>query len=385
VALGVWLVAAAWGTGAGAYQLVLPRGFPQPRIPADNPLTVDKVRLGRYLFYDKRMSVNGTSSCATCHRQELAFTDGRAQAVGATGQMHPRSAMSLVNVAYSAVFNWSNPSVHSLEEQALKPMFSTDPVELGVVKEDLLRLIRSDPVYRVLFPRAFPGEGNPFRIANVTKALASFERTILSGGSPYDRFHFTGDPDAIPDAAKRGEILFFLDYGGPSCFRCHGGFDFSDAVDYVGRRRVSAKFHNTGLYNVAGQLSYPFPNVGLYEHTKEPADAGKFKAPTLRNIALTAPYMHDGSIATLGEVLDHYAAGGRTIGQGQWAGVGRENPGRDALVHGFPMTKQNRADLIAFLESLTDEVVTHDTRFGDPWMDKPGRDRPGGLSYKEFR
>ena len=364
LALGAWLVAAAWG--APPYQLALPRGFPKPSVPPGNPLTAEKVRLGRYLFYDKRMSVNGTSSCATCHRQELAFTDGRAQAVGATGQTHPRSSMSLVNVAYGVAFNWSNPNVQTLEEQALTPMFGTGPVELGVVRQDLLRLIRSDPTYRALFRLAFPGQANPYRVANVTKALASFERTIVSGGAPYDRFHL-GDAGAIGEAAKRGEILFFLDYGGPSCFRCHGGFNFSDAVDYAGKARRPAEFHNTGLYNVAGQFSYPMPNAGLYEHTKNPPDVGKFKAPTLRNIALTAPYMHDGSIATLGEVVDHYAAGGRTIGHGALAGVGRENPGKDPLIHGFPMTPQNHADLIAFLESLTDDGVTHDPRFADPW------------------
>ena len=334
-----------------------------PGIPPGNPLTADKVRLGRYLFHDKRLSVNGTSSCATCHRQELAFTDGRARAVGATGQTHPRSSMSLVNVAYGRAFNWSNPAVRTLEEQALKPMFGTGPVELGVVRRELLKLIRSDPVYRALFPQAFPGEANPYRIANVAKALASFERTILSGGSPYDRFHLAGEKDAIPESAKRGEILFFLDYGGPACFRCHGGFNFGGA----------GEFHNTGLYNVAGQFSYPLPNIGLFEHTKNPADIGKFKAPTLRNIALTAPYMHDGSILTLGEVLDHYAEGGRTIGGGPLAGVGRENPAKDPLIHGFPMTPQNRADLIAFLESLTDQTVTRGPRFADPWtsVDRP--------------
>ena len=362
----VWVAAVAW-SAPPAYQLALPKGLPKPRIPLGNPLTADKVQLGRYLFYDKRMSVNGTTSCATCHRQELAFTDGRAQALGATGQTHPRGSMSLVNVAYAGALNWSNPAVHSLEEQALKPMFGTAPVELGVVRGDLLRLIRSDPVYRVLFPKAFAGEANPYRIVNVTKALASFERTILSGGSPYDRFHIGGDADAIPDAAKRGEILFFLDYGGPACFRCHGGFNFSDTVDYVGKPRRPAEFHNTGLYNVPGAWSYPTPNFGLYEHTKNPADVGKFKAPTLRNIALTAPYMHDGSIATLPEVVDHYAAGGRTIAHGPYGGVGRDNPVKDALVHGFPMTAQNRADLVAFLESLTDEGLLHDPRFADPW------------------
>jgi cytochrome c peroxidase len=365
-AIGIVASYAAWG--APPYRLVLPKGFPMPRIPADNPLTAEKVRLGRYLFYDKRMSGSGTRACASCHRQEPAFTDGRGQAVGATGQTLARGAMSLVNAAYSGTLTWSNPNIRALEQ-----IFGTDPRELGVVKEDLLRLIRSDPTYRALFPRAFPGEANPYRLANVAKALDSFVRTIISGGSAYDRFHFDGDANAITEAAKRGEILFYLDYGGPSCFRCHGGFNFSDAVDYVGKPRRPAEFHNTGLYNVAGQFSYPAANLGLYEHTKNAGDVGKFKAPTLRNIALTAPYMHDGSIATLPEVVDHYAAGGRTMERGPWAGVGRENPGKDALVHGFAMTAQNRADLVAFLESLTDEGVTSDPRFGDPWVEENAR------------
>jgi len=350
-----------------AYPLAVPRGFPSPRIPRDNLPTAEKVKLGRYLFYDKRLSVNGASSCATCHRQELAFTDGRAVAVGATGESHPRSSMSLANVAYSAAFNWSNPAVHSLEEQALKPMFGTGPVELGVVEKGMLRLIRSDKVYRSLFPRAFPGEADPYRTVNVAKALATFERTILSGSSPYDRFHLGGEAGAIPEAAKRGEILFFLDYGGPSCFRCHGGFNFTDAVTYSGQPLRKPEFHNTGLYNLAGLLSYPALNTGLFEHTKNPPDMGKFKAPTLRNIALTAPYMHDGSIATLAEVVDHYSSGGRTIESGPLAGVGRENKVKDRLVHGFPMTPQNRADLVAFLESLTDDALIHDPKLRDPW------------------
>jgi cytochrome c peroxidase len=362
------------------YTLTLPRGFPKPLVPPDNPITETKVLLGRYLFYDKRMSLNGTTSCATCHRQELAFTDGRARAVGATRQTHPRSAMSLVNIAYNAAFNWSDPTVHSLEEQALKPMFSTDPIELGlnVIQADFLRLTQSDPVYRLLFPKAFRDEADPHTIGNIAKALATFERTIIAGASPYDRFRYERDGNAISESAKRGEILFFLD-GGPSCFRCHGGFNFSDAVESfrqadqgVGRGpggppHNTVEFHNTGLYNLAGQFSYPLPNAGLYEHTKLPGDMGKFKAPTLRNIALTAPYMHDGSIATLGEVMDHYAAGGRTIADGPFAGVGHDNPTKDKLIHGFYMTPQNRADLVEFLESLTDDSLIHDPRFADPW------------------
>jgi cytochrome c peroxidase len=292
-------------------------------IAGEAPMAV----LGRYLFYDRRISVNGSTSCATCHRQELAFTDGRAQAQGATGELHPRSSMSLVNLAASRVFTWNAPGIRSLEEQALKPMFSTSPIELGLgsIKPAFLKLLRSDPVYRPLFPRAFPGQADPYTIDNVARALAAFERTIVSRNSPWDRFHH-GDETAISESAQRGEILFFLD-GGPSCFRCHNGSDFTDG-----------EFHNTALYN---------------------PDTRKFKTPTLRNIAVTAPYMHDGSIATLEDVVDAYAAGGRA----------RANSAKDRLMHGFPLTPQNRVDLVAFLRSLTDEELLHDPRFSDPWSE----------------
>jgi cytochrome c peroxidase len=345
----------------------LPKGFPKPRVPADNPMTAAKARLGRYLFYDKRLSVNGTESCASCHRQELAFTDGKPQAVGATGQFHPRGAMCLVNVAYNAVLTWSNPNEHSLENQALTPMFGGHPVELGLTATDgaLVQALRSDAVYQEMFPAAFPSAQDPFTIANVTKAIASFERTIISAGSAYDRYHYDGHNQAISDSAKRGEVLFFSQPF--SCFRCHGGFNFSDATDFEGRSGGQVRFHNTGLYNLAGILSYPAPNVGIYEYTLRPEDVGKFKAPTLRNIALTAPYMHDGSAKTLDAVLDHYAAGGRTIIDSPYAGDGFHNPNKDPLIRGFKLSLEERTDLIAFLESLTDEEVIHDQRFGNPW------------------
>jgi cytochrome c peroxidase len=343
------------------YEWNLPKGFAKPYVPADNPMTAAKVELGRYLFYDTRMSVNGRASCATCHKQELAFTDGRAVGVGATGESHSRSAMSLVNVAYSAVLTWSNPEMRSLEKQALVPMFGDHPVELGLREGDgFIPMLRSDAQYRALFERAFPavvpdGDADRFTIANVTKALASFERSIISARSPYDRYHYGGDDNAVSDSAKRGETLFFNQH--LSCFRCHGGSNFSDATAFEKNADRRVEFHNTGLYNVRGSLSYPPPNVGIYEFTKAPADVGKFKAPTLRNIALTAPYMHDGSIATLDGVLDHYAAGGRS----------RDNPNKDPLIGGFTLSRQDRGDLVEFLKSLTDDMVIHDPRFANPW------------------
>jgi cytochrome c peroxidase len=339
------------------YQWNLPKGFPQPYVPPDNPITEAKVELGRYLFYDTRMSVNGTESCASCHKQELAFTDGRAVGLGATGQSHSRSAMSLVNVAYSAVLTWSNPNLRSLEEQALTPMFGDHPVELGLKQGDgFLPMLRGDAKYQRLFPSAFPGDADPFTIQNVTRAIASFERSIISARSPYDRYHYGGDDNAVSEAAKQGEKLFFNQH--LSCFRCHGGFDFSDATRSAANPGRRVEFHNTGLYNEPGLLSYPAPNTGIYEYTNAPGDVGKFKTPTLRNIAVTAPYMHDGSIATLEGVLDHYAAGGRA----------HDNPNKDPLIGGFELSAQDKKNLIAFLETLTDDAVLHDTRFANPWV-----------------
>jgi cytochrome c peroxidase len=363
----------AWGlnaTGAGDKDYVwgLPRGFPKPRVPASNPMSPAKVQLGRYLFYDKRMSVNGTQSCASCHRQELAFTDGRATALGATGQDHPRSAMSLVNVAYASVLTWSDSKLRTLEEQALIPMLSDHPLELGLHGRVnlFLKQLPADWIYRSLFPRAFPENKDPFNLANVAKALAAFERTIISARSPYDRYYFGGDRDAISDSAQRGQALFF-DAESAGCSRCHSGFNFSDATVYQGSSDASIEFHNTGLYNMPGTFRYPWPNLGVYRQTRRLTDVGKFKTPSLRNVELTAPYMHDGSVATLEEVLDHYAAGGRTIPAGPYAGRGHDNPDRDARMTGITLTAQNRRDLLAFLRSLTDTDLTRDPRFSNPW------------------
>jgi cytochrome c peroxidase len=288
--------------------------------------------------------------------------------------------MSLVNVAYAAALTWANPSQTRLEEQARVPMYGTQPVELGLPEDDtqLVARLRAEPKYQVLFTNAFGSQPGLFTIEHVTQGLAAFERTIISARSPYDRYHNERDDTAIPLAARRGETLFFSQ---PlSCFRCHGGFAFSGAVDFEGRRagrdvregpddgEGGIEFHNTGLYNLAGALSYPPANTGIYEVTRKPQDVGKFKAPTLRNIAVTAPYMHDGSIATLEEVLAHYAAGGRTIGSGPYQGVGHDNPNKSPTVRGFLLSPEQRDDLIAFLRSLTDEPLLHDPRFSNPWV-----------------
>jgi cytochrome c peroxidase len=337
---------------AADFAWTLPKGFPRPAVPADNPMTPAKVELGRYLFYDKRVSLNGRESCGSCHKQELAFTDGRARAEGTTGQLHPRSAMSLANVAYNPVFTWANATLNSLEEQALTPMLGEDPVELGLKgrEQQYLDTLVHDKVYQRLFPLAFSGETNPVNLRNVVKAIAAFERSIVSFRSPYDRYRFGHDESALSDSAKRGEILFNSSEHA-RCFRCHGGWNLSGNVRYEGGpEQPLGSFLNTGV------SSYSSPNRGLFEQSKRPEDVGKFRVPSLRNIAVTAPYMHDGSIATLEEVVDHYAAGGKL-----------DHPNKSGIVRPFHLTDAEKHDLIEFLKSLTDEELLHDPRWSDPW------------------
>ena len=337
------------------YVWQLPEGFPAPRVPADNPMTPEKVELGRQLFHDPRLSGDGTVSCASCHRPELAYTDGRSRAVGSQGNIHPRSAMSLTNVAYNATLGWDDPSLIHLEDQALVPLFNTQPLEMGVAgrENEVLARFRDNRRYRQLFHRAFPKNEDPVSIRNVTYALASFERTLISGNSPYDRWAYGGEVDGLDPDERAGARLFFSRR--LNCFRCHSGFNFSGPVVYDGSGTPEAQFHNTGLYSEGGRGAYPKPNTGVHRHSGRSEDMGKFRAPTLRNIALTAPYMHDGSVPTLEAVIDHYAAGGRA----RYIGTNSRNIGPDSatdpLVTGFELTPEERRQLVTFLGALTDE------------------------------
>ena len=339
------------------FEWSLPKGFPRPAVPADNPMSAAKVELGRYLFYDKRMSVNGKESCGSCHRQELAFTDGRARAEGATGEAHPRSSMSLVNVAYAPYLTWANASMTSLEEQALTPMLGEVPIELGLKgrEANFLGAAKSTPVYRRLFPTAFPGESDPYTLKNVTKAIAAFERSIVSVRSPYDRYRFGGDSSAISAAAKRGEIVFASGERG-GCFQCHGGWNFSGGIRFAAPGGSARETEPGGSFFNTGVSLYAAPNRGLYEQTRRDEDLGRFKVPSLRNITVTAPYMHDGSMATLEEVIDHYSAGGKY-----------DDPNKSRMVHQRSLTQDDRSDLIEFLKTLTDGEMLHDARWSDPW------------------
>lgn len=343
----------------------LPAHFPKPKVPEDNPMSSAKVELGRRLFYDVRLSHNQTQSCASCHEQARAFTDARAQGLGSTGELHPRGPMALVNVAYAASLNWANPLMRDLETQALGPLFGESPVELGLSghEEELLQRLSTDTYYPGAFGLAFPGEDSTITLDTITKAIAAFERTLLSYRSPYDRY-IQGEADALSPSARRGLGLFLSER--LECFHCHGGFNLSGSVDHEGNMFDQAAFFNNGLYDLDGEGAYPPDNQGLYEFSGLDRDRGRFKPPTLRNIALTAPYMHDGSLASLDEVLDHYARGGSQTSTGARAGDGRDSPNKSSFVNGFELSPSEREDLLAFLQSLTDHAFVSDPAFSAP-------------------
>ena len=349
-----------------AYDWNLPPWMPPPPEPPSNPTTAAKVELGRRLFYDGRLAADFMRSCASCHQQETAFSDAAPFSWGVTGQLTARNTPSLTNVGYAQSLTWVNPYMRDLEVQARAPLFGEHPVEMGMAnqQEELAGRLAADPVYRELFPRAFPAEDGHISVSTITAALAAFERTLVSARSPYDEYRFGGKPSAISEAARRGEALFFSDR--LKCRACHGDPLFG--AGSAGEGSPLANFHNTGLYNLDASGAYPASNPGLIANTANPADMGKFKTPGLRNIALTAPYMHDGSLRTLAEVLDHYAAGGRLVPEGEaLAGDGRKNPLKDPLITGFVLSQQEKQDVIAFLESLTDPTFLTDPRLANPW------------------
>jgi cytochrome c peroxidase len=284
----------------------------RPAAPADNPLTPAKVRLGRRLFFDPILSGDRTVACATCHDPAHGFAGTSALAVGARGQRGTRNAPSLLNVGYHSAFFWDGRAA-SLEEQALQPI--ADPKEMASSAEEAVRRLRADPAYVAQFREAFGGEATA---ENLARALASFERTLVSGDSPVDRFR-SGDVAALSTDAKQG-LWLFESRGG--CWRCHADGNLSDG-----------KFHNTGVGGGA--------DPGRYVVTHRDRDRGAFKTPTLRNVAKTGPYMHDGSMATPEEVVRYYARGGNP------------NPNLDPAIKPLNLTDADVRHLVAFLEALT--------------------------------
>ncbi|OFW44319.1 MAG: hypothetical protein A3J28_08900 [Acidobacteria bacterium RIFCSPLOWO2_12_FULL_60_22] len=311
------------------FPIAAPLGLPPVPIPADNPPTAETIALGRRLYYDPMLSVDNTVSCATCHHPDHGFSDGKPVSEGVRGKKGGRNSPTVFNSAYYTVQFWDGRAP-SLEKQAEGPM--QNPIEMAHTLEGAESRLMADPGYRAAFERAF----GPGRItyAMVEKAIASFERTVISGDSPFDRFFYGGDKDALTAGGKRG-LEIFRDPKKGNCAACHTLEDqqalFSDN-----------KFHNLGIgADPQGNLK----DLGRYEVTKQESDKGAFKTPSLRNVALTAPYMHDGSLPTLQSVIDFYVAGGNS------------NPNLDKEMKPLDfLSFSERADLLAFLISLTGKM-----------------------------
>jgi len=317
-------------------------------------MSPSKVELGRRLFYDIRLSGPGYMSCASCHDLQRGLTDGRRVAIGSTGQRHSLNTPQIANVGYQAALTFADPLVHSLEQQALMPLFGENPIEMGATGREaqVLQHLARNSIYAELFRVSFPGSNGQPNFKLIAKALAAFQRTLISANAPFDRYKYGGDQQAISQSAQRGAQLFQSDRLG--CNACHSGLHFTDSMP-------EPRYHNTGLYNRDGKGGLPAGVKGLIDHTGLVGDMGKFKTPSLRNVAVTAPYMHDGSVKTLDDVLSHYEAGGRS------AALGRRSPLTSPRIRKFKLTTQERKDLIAFLNSLTDEEFLNASRFQSPF------------------
>ncbi|WP_282063999.1 methanobactin export MATE transporter MbnM [Vibrio rotiferianus] len=335
--------------------------LPPPKEPAYNPATEEKFQLGRHLFYDKKLSGNQTMSCESCHQQALAFSDGVKVPTGSTGEVLHRNSQTLTNIAYNASYTWANPILKEIEQQLVIPLFGEFPVEMGINdanREEILNRFRRETAYQNMFNAAFPNQQDAVTFPNVIKALAVFNRALISKDSDFDL-------GTMSSSAMRGQDLFNSEK--MECFHCHNGFNFSDSTLHDDSVFVSRPFFNTGLYNIDGKGSYPIADNGLFTVTQDPKDKGKFRPPTLRNITYTAPYMHDGSIATLGEVLDFYANGGRNITSGDHQGDGRKNPNKSEFVKGFTLSAQEKQDMLMFLHALSDETFISNPRYANPF------------------
>lgn len=321
------LVATVMVSGVGKeetalYKLNVPRGLDADYgkwIPADNQLTAAKIDLGKKLYFDPRLSADGTVSCASCHDPEKGFADDEPFSKGIKGQKGGRNSPTTLNRLHSAAQFWDGRA-KSLEEQALGPV--QNPVEMGNTVPSMIASVNKIAGYRPLFKAAFGSE--EITAERVAKAIAAFERTLLSGNSPYDRFQ-AGEAEALSEPARRGMGVFM---GKGNCHECHSLPNFTDEA-----------YHNLGI-----GMDKPNPDLGRFNVTKNEKDKGAFKTPTLRQVAETAPYLHDGSVKTLEEVVELYNKGSVP------------NPYLDEKMKPLGLTAEERADLVAFLKSLSGEA-----------------------------
>lgn len=319
-------------------EIAIPLGLPQLEFPADNPPTAETIALGRRLYYDKGLSVDSTVSCASCHRPDAGFADPDQFSEGVNGQKGGRQAPPVMNAAYFTTQFWDGRAA-SLEDQAGGPV--ENPIEMAFTHEGVVDRLSGDPSYVAQFKEAWGDRAIVFEM--VAKSIASFERTVLVGNSPFDRYLFGGEKDAMSEEAIRG-LELFRDPKKGNCEVCH---TINEDEGYA--LFTDNKFHNLG---VGAEIDGSLSDVGRVEISEDEKDTGAFKTPHLRNIADSGPYMHDGHLKTLKEVLDFYI------------GAGNSNDFRDEEIHELDfLTAQERTDLIAFMEALTGEYPEN---VGDP-------------------
>jgi len=310
------LIITAFGCSDHSFKLDIPAGFPEPTIPADNIPTLARVTLGKKLFFDKNISQDSTIACVSCHLPERAFTDGQIKSQGVGGRLSKRNSPSILNAAYLELVN-KDGGVKKLDLQAIVPI--EDENEMGISLLKLAKRLEQDPEYVKLSKKAYVQPPNPFVI---TRALASFVRTLYSGNSSYDQY-LQGDTSALSRLALQGKELFESDR--LNCTGCHNGFNLTNNA-----------FENNGVYEV-------YKDFGRMLITADSADMGKFRVPSLRNVAITAPYMHDGSLPTLEAVIDHYEFRSNKPTELQ-----------SQKLKPFTLQIEEKKALIAFLRSLTD-------------------------------
>lgn len=320
------------------YDLVIPQGLPpmDPFIPTDNPMTVEGVALGRKLFYDPLLSGDNTQSCASCHRQEFGFAEPQQFSEGIDGIFGNRNAMAIINLGWNQFgFFWDGREM-TLEDQALKPV--TNPIEMNTTWAEVEAKLNAHAEYPMLFKQAY--DVDYIDSLTVAKAIAQFERTFISGNSKFDRY-YNQQVEQLSDSELRGLVLYTTEAA--DCFHCHG----------LGGLITDNKFHNNGMdTDFSG-------NEGRYAITGDAGDLGKFRTPTLRNIELTAPYMHDGRFFTLEEVVEHYSE------HVLWSET--LDPSMELVgVGGAQLTTQEKQDLVAFLKTFTDQDFVSNPAFSDP-------------------
>jgi len=317
VALAVFAVSVGGVRAQVPYKLKMPLGLQEQAafIPKDNPLTPEKIQLGKQLYFDKRLSADGTIACVTCHAPDKGFSDGRPTSVGIRGQVGGRNAPVTINRLFSQDQFWDGRAA-SLEEQALGPV--QNPIEMGNTLDGMAATLSKIKGYQEQFKKVFGTDVSKEGVAN---AIAAFERSLLCGNSAFDRFE-AGDKKALSESAQRGLALF---RGKVNCAKCHTGFNFTDE----------------GYHNIGVGMDKPNPDLGRYNVTKLEVNRGASKTPTLRNIAASAPYFHDGSAKTLDEVIEFYAKGAV------------KNPHLSKEIKPLSLTAQEKGDLVSFLKSLS--------------------------------